>query len=123
MLEMMGAVDSRSEEAPSNDEAVKMVRPLRRYGALTKYTVKQNEAFIIKKIQPMRDRIQDNQFLVYKNLEKWNQDWFSENEQKGQLSKHFGYKCQFIRDPAVPFFFMEVYQPILITKGEQKLHR
>lgn len=56
---------------PDSRELVKMVRPLRRTGAMTKFTVKQTEAIIIKKIEPMVDKVKDSYFMFYKNLEHY----------------------------------------------------
>ena len=57
-----------------------MVRPLRHSNALTKYTVRYNEAVIIKKMAPMVDRVKDSYFLAYKELEHFPLPWFDDED-------------------------------------------
>tara|TARA_B110000285_G_scaffold233985_1_gene309432 strand:- start:2120 stop:2263 length:144 start_codon:yes stop_codon:yes gene_type:complete len=45
---------------------------------MTKYTIKQNEAYVIKKMEPMIDRVKDSYFLAYKSLEEYPYLWFDE---------------------------------------------
>lgn len=115
-----GIEDKHSCRDESGPKKSMLVRPYERHGALDRFNLKYCEFLVLEKLQPTVTRAKDSSNMYYKKIETLID---MNDSDYNAMSRLYGYKCQLIRDPAQPQYLMEVYVPIEVVVGEQKIKR
>ena len=73
---------------------------------------------VTSKFEKKMEYVKDSINLMYKKVESF----IDEDDQDCNfLSRRFGYKCRFVRNPKQIQYLFETYTPIMMRKGNQKI--